>query len=100
MDMFKTLDKSGRGVVDLEDFVITVTEKLCSLCKDTELLCTVAAEVLKIENRASELAARLQKDASGKLHSQLACLTYLICDRLRNIKSPVRVNLSNEMLVE
>ena len=106
MDIFRTFDRSGSGSVNIEEFAIGMIEKLYSLYKNTELLRRIADEVLAIENRSSELAARLDKEAvaSDKLsqfRSHLKAVLYLIRDKLRN---PPRtagyaVNLTTEVLV-
>lgn len=106
MDIFRTFDRSGSGAVNIEEFAIGMIEKLYVLNKNVALLEAVAEEVLSIENRSSELAARLDKEASAsdklvqfRLH--LRALLYLIRDRLRNPPKTTGfpVNLSASALV-
>jgi hypothetical protein len=89
MDIFRTFDRSGSGAVNIEEFVIGMIEKLYALNKNITLLTTIAEEVLGIENRSAELAARIDKEttSSDKLHLfrlHLRSLLYMIRDRLRN----------------
>jgi hypothetical protein len=105
MDIFRTFDRSGSGAVNIEEFVIGMVEKLYALYKNTALLESIAEEVLSIENRSSELAARLDKDASAsdklvQFRIHLRSLLYLIRDRLRNPPKTTgfAVNLSSSAL--
>lgn len=105
MDIFRTFDRSGSGAVTIEEFVIGMVEKLFALYKNVVLLEYIANEVLAIENRASELAARLEKEAisSEKLvqfRSHLKALLYLIRDKLRYPPKTMgyAVNLTAEIL--
>jgi hypothetical protein len=105
MDIFRTFDRSGSGAVNIEEFVIGMIEKLYALYKNTVLLESIAEEVLSIENRSSELAARLDKDASAsdklvQFRIHLRSLLYLIRDRLRHPPKTTgfAVNLSSGAL--
>jgi hypothetical protein len=105
MDIFRTFDRSGSGAVNIEEFVIGMVEKLYALYKNVALLESIAEEVLSIENRSSELAARLDKDASAsdklvQFRIHLRSLLYLIRDRLRNPPKTTgfAVNLSSGAL--
>ena len=106
MDIFRTFDRSGSGSVSIEEFAIGMIEKLHGLHKNSSLLSSIAEEVLAVENRSSELAARLEKEAiaSDKLiqfRKHLRSLLYLFRDRVRNPPKTTgfAVNLSTAALV-
>ena len=106
MDIFRTFDRSGSGAVTIEDFAIGMMEKLYALHKNVALLEAIAVDVLAVENRSAELAARLDKEtaSSDKLiqfRIHLRSLLYLIRDRLRNPPKTtgLAVNLTSSALV-
>lgn len=106
MEAFRSFNRSGSGAVNIEEFVIGMVENLFTLYKNMTVLGGIAEEVLAIENRSSELAARLEKEAaeSDKLvqfRSNLMSLLYLVRDKLRNPRKNANyaVNLTPDLLI-
>ncbi len=61
MDLFRLFDRSGRGTINIEDFVMGIVEKLRLLKKDSGVLGDIAEELLTIDTRPGELANKLEK---------------------------------------
>ena len=93
MDIFRAFDRSGRGSVFLEEFVLGVLERLNSIKKDTALLESIAEDLLSIESRCTELAALLEKERSNnsskfsKYNRNLKSLSNIIRSYIRSSKS-------------
>ena len=105
MEAFRSFNRSGSGAVNIEEFVIGMVENLFTLYKNSAVLESIADEVLAVENRSSELATRLEKEAlqSDKFvqfRSNLMSLLYLIRDKLRNPPKNANyaVNLTSDLL--
>lgn len=65
MDIFRAFDRSGRGSVFLEEFVLGILERLNAIKKNTELLENIADDLLSIESRCTELATLLEKERTN-----------------------------------
>ena len=94
MDTFRLFDRSGRGNIQLEDFVIGIIEKLNSLRKDVKLLEQIAEQLLQVESRCTELATLLEKGHQNsnysakflKYDANLKALSHLIRSQIRALK--------------
>ena len=106
MEAFRSFNRSGSGAVNIEEFVIGMVENLFTLYKNISVLGSIAEEVLAIENRSSELAARLEKEAAGseklvQFRSNMMSLLYLVRDKLRHPPKNANyaVNLTPDLLI-
>jgi hypothetical protein len=53
MDIFRSFDRSGRGTVFLEEFVLGILERLNLVRKDYSLLESIAEDLLSVESRCT-----------------------------------------------
>lgn len=101
MDLYRLFDRSGRGTVNVNDFVLGVIQKLHSSVNEVQLLESIAAELLSIESRGLELAALLEKVSNNgnhpfanisKFRKNLKAFSSYICNAVRDL--PDLENLS------
>jgi hypothetical protein len=65
MDAFRQFDRSGRGSVFLEEFVLGVLDRLLAIKQNGKLLESIAEDLLSVESRCIELAALIEKIAGS-----------------------------------
>lgn len=63
MDAFRQFDRSGRGSVFLEEFVLGVLDRLLAIKQNGKLLESIAEDLVSVESRCIELAALIEKIA-------------------------------------
>jgi hypothetical protein len=68
MDLFRLFDRSGKGNVFVEDFVLGVIEKVNTLHEDSDALQSIAEHILQVESRCIELATLLEKGSLSNEH--------------------------------
>ena len=88
MDLFRLFDRSGRGTVNIEEFVVGVVEKLLRLKRNSSLISSVVDELLSIETRPLELASKLDKLMFEKLpvfRSSFKAFAYVVKARLKQL---------------
>jgi hypothetical protein len=61
MDLFRLFDRSGRGTVNIKEFVTGIVEKLVSLRKNNNVMNDISEELINIDTRPAELANKLDK---------------------------------------
>jgi hypothetical protein len=92
MDIFRSFDRSGRGSVFLEEFVLGILERLNVVRKDYSLLESIAEDLLSVESRCTELATLLEKGNTTsskffKFNLNLKSISNIIKIYIRNSKS-------------
>eukprot|EP01033_Poteriospumella_lacustris_P011781 gene11781-8391_t len=91
MDLFRLFDRSGRGNVFLEDFVLGIIEKVNTLHEDLETLQKIADHMLQVESRCTELATLLEKGSSSdhfaKFNLHLKAHSHPIRTQIRSVKT-------------
>lgn len=105
MDLFRLFDRSGRGHVVMEDFVLGVVEKLHALMEDTDTLQSIATSMLLAESRCIELATLLEKGSNAeqfhKFNIHLKAHSHPIRTRIRALKTKENMSaLDREILVQ
>lgn len=61
MDLFRLFDRSGRGTVNIKEFVTGIIEKLMSLRKNINVMNDISDELINLDTRPAELANKLDK---------------------------------------
>lgn len=109
MDLFRIFDKTGKGSVVLEEFILGIIEKKVELLKQhAHILQTISEQLINLESRCSELANLLEKGSNSSTNTlnsnqnttskptaklltlynvHLKALNYLICPQIRAYKS-------------
>lgn len=88
MDLFRLFDRSGRGTVNIEEFVLGVVEKLAQLKKNSSVIANVVEELLNVEARPTELASKLEKMHYEKLpvfRANFRAIAYVIRTKLKQL---------------
>lgn len=91
MEVFRTFDRSGRGNVFLEEFVVGVLDRLNNIRKNDTLLEAIAEDLLSVESRNTELATLLEKGNNSpkfaKFNANLKSLATIIRSHIRSSKT-------------
>lgn len=93
MDLFRLFDRSGRGAVNIEEFVLGVVEKMAQLRKNTSTISSVVDELLNVETRPTELASKLEKMHYEKLpafRANFRAISYIVRSKLKQL--PMKTN--------
>lgn len=107
MDIFRSFDRSGRGNVNIEEFVIGIMDKIISLKENSELLEDIAQELIAVSPLVPELLAKLDKgfqnEKRTKYKSYLGGCHALIGHQLKSVQrkvSDVAFHLTPSLLVK
>jgi hypothetical protein len=92
MEVFRTFDRSGRGNVFLEEFVLGILDRLNNIRKNADLLEAISEDLLSIESRSTELTTLLEKGNNNspkfaKFNANLRSLSAIIRKYIRSSKT-------------
>lgn len=87
MDIFRSFDRSGRGEVSIEEFVMGVMEKMQALMKNDDIIESTAKELFKTEFRPTELVTKIEfgkmnLDKLTNFGSNFKALSYILTTQI------------------